>query len=283
MILIADSGSTKTEWVMLDQQRVVAECYTQGINPYFQSIEQIAAVIADELIPQLPATDVPLTTHVHYYGAGCSSEPKCEMVRIPLTQLFTRATIEVDHDLLAAARAACGTHKGIAAILGTGSNSCLFDGKNIIANQPSLGFILGDEGSGGHIGKELLKQFVYSELPSDLYQHFMREYMLTKEAILDNIYTKPMPNRYAASFARFAGKHIGHPHIQQLVTDVFHEFFKRHISSYTDYTSYPLSTIGSVAYIFKEQLQAVATQFNVTLQQTIQKPMEGLIHYHTQS
>lgn len=283
MILIADSGSTKTEWVLLEQQHIVAELYTQGINPYFQTVEQIATVIADELLPQLPATDAPLITHVYYYGAGCSSAPKCEMVRMPLVQTFINASIEVDHDLLAAARAACGTNKGIAAILGTGSNSCLFDGKNIVANQPSLGFILGDEGSGGHIGKELLKQFVYSELPADLYQLFIREYMLTKEVILDNIYTKPMPNRYAASFTRFAGKHIDHPHIRQLVMDVFTEFFKRHISSYPDYATYPLSTIGSVAYIFKAQLQDVATQFDVTLKQTIQKPMEGLIHYHTQA
>ncbi|MES2779345.1 MAG: hypothetical protein V4651_05545 [Bacteroidota bacterium] len=283
MILIADSGSTKTEWVLLEQQRVVAELYTQGINPYFQTVEQITTVITEELLPQLPITDAPLVTHLFYYGAGCSSPAKCDMVHLPLTQTFAKAIVEVDHDLLAAARAACGTNRGIAAILGTGSNSCLFDGKNIIANQPSLGFILGDEGSGGHIGKELLKQFVYSELPADLYELFIREYMLNKEIILDNIYTKPMPNRYAASFTRFAGKHISHPHIQQLVMDVFTEFFKRHISSYPDYTTYPLSTIGSVAYIFKAQLQTVARQFNVTLQQTIQKPMEGLIQYHTQA
>lgn len=283
MILIADSGSTKTEWVLLEQQRVVAELYTQGINPYFQSVEQIAAVITEELLPQLPITNAPLITNVFYYGAGCSSAAKCDMVREPLKQSFAHANIEVDHDLLAAARAACGTNKGIAAILGTGSNSCLFDGKNIVANQPSLGFILGDEGSGGHIGKELLKQFVYSELPADLYELFIREYMLNKEIILDNIYSKPMPNRYAASFTRFAGKHIGHPHVQQLVMDVFTEFFKRHISSYPDYTSYPLSAVGSVAHIFNAQLQAVAKRFNITLQQTIQKPMEGLIHYHTQA
>jgi glucosamine kinase len=283
MILIADSGSTKTEWVLLEQQRVVAELYTQGINPYFQTVEQITAVIAEELLPQLPATVAPLITNVYYYGAGCSSAPKCEMVHIPLAQTFTNATIEVDHDLLAAARAACGTNKGIAAILGTGSNSCLFDGKNIIANQPSLGFILGDEGSGGHIGKELLKQFVYSELPADLYELFIREYMLNKEIILDNIYSKPMPNRYAASFTRFAGKHIHHHHIQQLVMNCFREFFRRHISSYPDYSTYALSAVGSVSHIFNFQFLAVAKEFDIAVQQTIQKPMEGLIHYHTQA
>lgn len=283
MILIADSGSTKTEWVLLDQQRVVAELYTQGINPYFQTIEQISSVITEELLPQLPLTNAPLITNLFYYGAGCSSEAKCGMVREPLAQTFTQAIIEVDHDLLAAARAACGTQKGIAAILGTGSNSCLFDGKNIVANQPSLGFILGDEGSGGHIGKELLKQFVYSELPADLYELFMREYLLTKEVILDNIYKKPMPNRYAAAFTRFAGKHISHPHIQLLVMDCFREFFKRHISFYPDYTTYALSAVGSVSYIFSIQFVAVAKEFNITVQQTIQKPMEGLIRYHTQA
>ena len=283
MILIADSGSTKTEWVLLDQQGIVAELYTQGINPYFQSVEQIADVIKMELLPQLPISNIPFITELFYYGAGCSSPEKCDMIREPLTLTFTNAHIDVDHDLLAAARAACGTNKGIAAILGTGSNSCLFDGKNILANQPSLGFILGDEGSGGHIGKELLKQFVYSELPADLYSLFMREYLLTKEVILENIYKKPMPNRYAASFTRFAGKHINHPHIQQLVMDSFTEFFKRHISSYPEYSTYTLSAIGSVAHIFNVQLATVANQFDITLQQTLQKPMEGLIHYHTQS
>ncbi|MES2558456.1 MAG: N-acetylglucosamine kinase [Bacteroidota bacterium] len=283
MILIADSGSTKTEWVLLEQQHVVAELYTQGLNPYFQTIEQVAAVISEELMPQLPAVKAPLITDVFYYGAGCSSTDKCEMIRVPLVQTFTKATVTVEHDLLAAARAACGTNKGIAAILGTGSNSCLFDGKDILANQPSLGFILGDEGSGGHIGKELLKQFVYSELPADVYELFLREYMLNKEIILEHVYKKPMPNRYAASFARFAGKHIAHPHIQQLVMDCFREFFKRHISSYPEYTSYTLSAVGSIAYIFSIQLEAVAREFAIPVKHIIQKPMEGLIHYHTQA
>jgi N-acetylglucosamine kinase-like BadF-type ATPase len=283
MILIADSGSTKTEWIVLDKQQVLAELYTQGINPYFQTIEQITAVVSDELVPQLPANHLPLITHIFYYGAGCSSPEKCDMVYQSLSHPFSKAQIEVDHDLLAAARAACGTHQGIAAILGTGSNSCLFDGQNILANQPSLGFILGDEGSGGHIGKELLKQFVYSELPADLYELFIREYMLNKETILEHIYKKPMPNRYAASFTRFVGKHIAHPHMQQLVMDSFTEFFKRHITSYPDYQTYSLSAVGSVAFIFSEQLQTVANKYSVRIERIIQKPMEGLIHYHTQA
>lgn len=283
MILIADSGSTKTEWVLLDKQQVLAELYTQGINPYFQTVDQIASIVTDELLPQLPASHISLITHVFYYGAGCSSTEKCAMVHHPLTHTFSKAQVEVDHDLLAAARAACGTQNGIAAILGTGSNSCLFDGKNIMANQPSLGFILGDEGSGGHIGKELLKQYVYSELPADLYELFIREYMLTKEIILENIYKKPMPNRYAASFTRFVGKHIAHPHMQQLVLDSFTEFFRRHIASYPDYQTYSLSAVGSVAFIFNEQLQTVANNHSVRIERIIQKPMEGLIHYHTQA
>ena len=283
MILIADSGSTKTEWILLNQKEVVAELYTQGINPYFQTVEQIAAVFSGELIPELPAIHIPTISAVFYYGAGCSSIEKCAMVKQPLTQIFKNAHVEVDHDLLAAARAACGTQTGIAAILGTGSNSCLFDGKVIVANQPSLGFIMGDEGSGGHIGKELLKQYVYSELPADLYELFIREYMLTKEIILEHIYKKPMPNRYAASFTRFVGKHIAHPHMQQLVIDSFTEFFKRHIASYPNYQTYSLSAVGSVASIFSEQLQAVANQYSIRIQHIIQKPMEGLIHYHTQS
>jgi glucosamine kinase len=157
----------------------------------------------------------------------------------------------------------------------------LFDGKEIIANQPSLGFILGDEGSGGYIGKELLKQFMYHELPQNLHTAFAQTYQLDKDQILHKVYKEPMPNAFAASFTPFVAKHINEPSMQQLVLDTFDLFFKRHISSYSHYTSYPISVIGSVGFVFEAQLQEIAARYQTTIRTYIQKPMDGLIHFHS--
>lgn len=282
MILIADSGSTKTEWALVSNNQIIAQLYTQGINPYFQSEVQIATIINDELIPKLPLDAVASIKHIFYYGAGCSSIAKCDIVQQPLHKIFKLASISVNHDLLAAARAACGNKPGIAIILGTGSNSCLFDGKNILSNQPSLGFILGDEGSGGYIGKELLKQFLYGELTPELALLFLKHYTVTKDIVLDNIYKQPLPNRYAASFVPFVANHIGEEQMQQLVKNSFNVFFKRHISSYPNYTSYSLSAVGSVAFVFKKILLEVAAKYSLSVDTVIQNPMEGLLNYHKQ-
>jgi glucosamine kinase len=283
MILIADSGSTKTEWVLLHNGAVAAEVYTQGINPYFQDQTQVSQIIRGELLTALDAAGTHPVSQVFYYGAGCSAPDKCAVIRQPLEEAFRQASVKVDHDLLAAARAACGDREGIAAILGTGSNSCLFDGTTILANQPSLGFIMGDEGSGGYIGKELLKQFLYGELDQQLHQAFYDKHQLTKEIVLDHIYKQPMPNRYAASFVPFVAEHIGHPQMEELVTGAFAVFFGRHISSYDSFQRYPLSAVGSVAAVFSEQLKKAAHMYAVNIQQILRKPMEGLIRYHLQT
>jgi glucosamine kinase len=283
MILIADSGSTKTEWVLLNNRQTVAEVYTQGINPYFQDEAQIATIIQQELLPYFASINLAEVKNIFYYGAGCSTPEKCASVQYPLEQSFQHAAVKVDHDLLAAARAACGAEKGIAAILGTGSNSCLFDGTTILANQPSLGFIMGDEGSGGYIGKELLKQFLYHELDPTLHTTFLQLHSLTKEIVLEHVYKKTMPNRYAASFVPFVAQHIHHPQMQELVKDAFDAFFGRHIASYETFQSHPLSAVGSIAFVFKNQLEEVAKKYAVTINKIIQKPMEGLISYHLQT
>jgi glucosamine kinase len=282
MILIADSGSTKTEWVLLSGKQTVLEVSTRGINPYFLSVDEIASIFKDELLSKFDQVNIADIKNVFYYGAGCSSIEKNAMISEPLTGFFVNATVDVTHDLLAAARAACGAEEGIAVILGTGSNTCLFDGKNIVANQPSLGFILGDEGSGGYIGKELLKQFLYGELPIELHNEFDKQYEITKEIILNKIYKEPMPNTYAASFTKFVAKHIEHTAMQQLVLGAFDEFFKRHISSYKNFTQYPISVIGSIAHVFEKQLKQTAANYGTGIHRIIQKPMEGLISYHTE-
>jgi glucosamine kinase len=281
MILIADSGSTKTEWVLLHHNQVVCTAHTQGINPYFQNSTQIEDILRQELLPSLVPHQPEQITQVFYYGAGCSAPDPIATVTSPLRNFFPKATLEVQHDLLAAARAACGNQPGIAAILGTGSNSCLFDGNQITANQPSLGFMLGDEGSGGYIGKQLLRKFLYRELAPDLHEAFASEYELTKEIILDNIYKKPMPNRYAASFTRFAGNHIAHEQIRELVVQSFTDFFRHHITSYVQFETYPLCAVGSVAIAFEAQLREVCASYHMPLKQIIKQPMDGLISYHT--
>ncbi len=280
MILIADSGSTKTEWVLLDGKTILTQISTAGINPYFLSVEQISRILDEQLKPGL-TIHIQAVTEVHYYGTGCSSPEKCSLVHQPLQYIFTNATVEVEHDLIGAARAACGNNEGIAVILGTGSNSCLFDGKEILANHPSLGFILGDEGSGGYIGKELLKQFMYKELPAELHQAFDERYALTKEIILHQIYKEPAPNAYAASFTAFVADHIQTEAMQQLVLDAFDVFFKRHLSTYPNFTHYPISVVGSIGFIFEQQLREIASRYHTTIFQLVRKPIEGLITFHT--
>jgi N-acetylglucosamine kinase-like BadF-type ATPase len=281
MILIADSGSTKTEWVLLHHNQVICKAHTQGINPYFQNSAQIEDILSLELLPALLPHQPQQVTQVFYYGAGCSAPEPVATVAKPLHNFFGSASIEVEHDLLAAARAACGNQPGIAAILGTGSNSCLFDGTHITANQPSLGFMLGDEGSGGYIGKQLLRLFLYRELTPELYEAFATEYELTKEVVLENIYKKPMPNRYAASFTRFVGKHIDHPQMHALVIQSFTDFFRHHITSYPNYQAYALSAVGSVAVVFETQLREVCDSYGIQLKHVIKQPIDGLISFHT--
>ncbi|MFI5222385.1 MAG: hypothetical protein ACHQK8_08675 [Bacteroidia bacterium] len=280
MIIIADSGSTKTEWVILNYGKIISEVLTQGINPYFQDEKEIERIFHKELIPQLDFHLPNSHLELFYYGAGCSSPEKCAMVERPLKKIFANAQVSVEHDLLAAARALCGKEKGIAAILGTGSNSCLFDGEKIIANNPSLGFMLGDEGSGGHMGKELLKMFVYGELDSDIKKDFDETFHLTKEIILDTVYHKPNPNRYCASFMPFVGKHISEPQMAAMVRNSFVEFFKRHITKYGNFRSLPFSCVGTVALIFHDQLTEAADQFKVNIHKVLKNPMEGLVHFH---
>jgi N-acetylglucosamine kinase-like BadF-type ATPase len=280
MNLIADSGSTKTEWVVTDKETRVGEVFTQGINPYFQDEADILNILRQELIPHLGGILPEAEFNLYFYGAGVSTHTKVDLVTAALKQVFPHATIVVEHDLLAAARALCGKEKGIACILGTGSNSCLFDGKEIIANNPSLGFIMGDEGSGGHIGKELLKMFMYHELEPTLRAAFIEAYNTDKEAILNEVYHKPLPNRYCASFMHFVGDHKDHPQMRGIVNDSMNEFFKRHVTKYAGYRQLPFHCLGSVGLIFKDVLEEVAAGYGVKVQRVLREPMEGLISFH---
>ena len=280
MILIADSGSTKTDWRLIDSENKIHQFSTQGFNPYFQSLEEISAEIKTKLVPICSINlGAPLT--IFYYGAGCSSTNKKEIIKCALLQNFPQAIIEVEHDLLAAARAVCGKNKGIATILGTGSNTCYYDGEKIVQNIDSLGFILGDEGSGAHIGKTFMSAYLNKELPQELSLRFQERFSLSKEIILENIYKKPMPNRYLASFSQFIFQQQKEQVVFDLVADCFRQFFDKHICKYPMHKQVKISCVGSVAFYYSNVLRLVAEEKGLVIDRILESPIAGLLLYHT--
>ncbi|AKD02495.1 hypothetical protein POKO110462_12290 [Pontibacter korlensis] len=277
MILIADSGSTKTDWRLLTSDSVLGQAQTAGFNPMYQEADEIYQEVHDVLLPQLGA-NVP--TAIYYYGAGCSTPDRNKRVENALRRVFPDALIDIDHDLLGAARAICGREPGIACILGTGSNTCLYNGTDIIDNVPSLGFLLGDEGSGAFMGKLLIKAFMYRELPEELATPLKNTYNLNKDTILEALYGSSMPSRYVASFAKFMHDKQKHPIIRDMIYENFSEFFERHVLKYDGHESLPVNFVGSVAFHFSDILKQVAKKYGLCVETIIKSPIEGLILYH---
>ena len=280
MILIADSGSTKTDWRLIDEENKIHQFKTTGINPYFHSSESITEALTKELLPNIKFEIRNLKFELFFYGAGCSSDEKCNIVKRGLQSCFSKPIIEVEHDLLAAARALCGHDKGIAAILGTGSNSCYYNGKDIIENVVSLGYVLGDEGSGAYMGKKLIQYYLYKELPEDLDKIFFEKYKLTKDEVLENVYKKPNPNRYLASFSPFLQHNLSHHFIAKLVYDSFSDFFEHHICKYAEHKQVKMHCTGSVGFYFANILRQVATDRAVAIDKITESPIAGLTLYH---
>ncbi len=279
MKLIADSGSTKTEWRFAGGDEKFPAVITSGINPYFHDAPEIARVVREELLPVAGEKQI---RDIYFYGAGCSSEAMRSIVKKGLADCFPHAGITISHDLLAAARALCGRERGIAAILGTGSNSCLFDGEKIIDNVPSLGFILGDEGSGAYLGKKLLCHFLYRELPPPIHRDFTAASGLTNEKVLEMIYRKKNPNKYLASFSPFIREHISDPFMEKMVADSFTEFFRRHIFKYDNYGAESLHVVGSVGFHYREILLKAASASGIRAGKIMKSPMEGLVEFHSE-
>ncbi len=280
MILIADSGSTKTDWRLIDDNKNIHQFATQGINPYFTSSDEISLIIQNELLSQIqfPLVDTPLS--VFFYGAGCGSDSKKEIVRIALLKNFHRAFVEVYSDMLGAARSLCGANPGIAAILGTGANTCYYDGNNIIESTPSLGYVLGDEGSGAHIGKTFVQAFLNKEMPEALSNRFYERFNLSKEEMLDAIYKQPNPNRFLASFSKFIYQNLKEQFVVDLVANCFGQFFDKHICKYSKHKEVKLSCVGSVAFYYSNILRAVAANKGVNIETIIETPIAGLTLYH---
>lgn len=276
--LIADSGSTKTEWLLIEKHgEKIISVSTSGINPFYHDTNVIHQAIQKELLPALTNYSV---NKIFFYGAGCSQPDKIDIVYTALKKSFPASSIIVAHDLLAAARALCGHSPGIACILGTGSNSCLYDGKHIIDNIPSLGFMLGDEASGAYFGKKLLQAFFYRDLPSDLLKRFEAMYQLQKEDILHRVYTQPNPNRFVASFMPFISDHQHHHFFKKVLYDGFCEFIDKFLLKYEGHSQLPIHFVGSVAWYNRYVLTEALKARGLHLGKIIQKPMEDLAAYH---
>lgn len=274
--LIADSGSTKCEWCLLNNGKKKT-IITQGISPYFLSTEQIIELLQKELMPKLKNVVI---DEVYYYGTGLSNTNNIKSVKTALKKLFTVAKIDVNHDLLAAARALCGDKKGIACILGTGSNSCYYNGKKIVKNSPGLGYVLGDEGSGAYLGKKVIQYYLYNTFDEDLMNRFNKQFNTNKTEILESVYKKPLANRYLATFAKFLADNRGHFMVENIIEDCLNDFFFTHLNKYSESWTSPIHFVGSVAFGFKDVLQDLCNSYELELGKVLKKPMEGLINYH---
>ena len=279
MILIADCGSTKIDWCLIENGKVAKQVFTSGINALLMSEEQIRQTIADELVPEIKEYEI---DSVYYYGAGCLFDDICANVRRAIAANIPSAkTIEVDTDLLAAARALCGKNPGIACIMGTGSNSCYYDGVKIVDNVSPLGYILGDEGSGAVLGKLLVGDVLKNQLPAALCEKFLKKYDLDRQKIIEGVYKKPAANRFLASLSPFLLENIEEPAVHRLVLNAFKAFFVRNIENYEGYKTMPVSFVGSVAYYYRDVLEEAASSLGIKIGTVIKSPMEGLIKYHS--
>lgn len=276
VILIADSGSSKTEWCYIygNQKTKIT---TVGLSPYFLNAEQIKEVIAAKVLPK---TKNAAPTEIYFYGTGCSNLENVKEVKKAFKFVFPNAKTTVNHDLMGAAKALCGDEKGIACILGTGSNSCFYNGKKIVKNSPGLGYVLGDEGSGAYLGKKVLQYFLYKTFDEDLMDRFNSKYNLTASNILDAVYKQPLPNKYLAGFTLFLVENRGHFMIENIIEDGFNDFFFNHIYKYRESWILPINFVGSVAFGFKDVLADLCHSYELQLGKVIKNPMEGLIKYH---
>lgn len=274
MILLAESGSTKTEWCLVDGDKMVEHYLTDGINPFFQTRKEISHIIRLNLPPVFLKTKLEAA---YFYGAGCSSVEKKSIVKASLESHFkTPSTIE--SDLLGAARSLFKDQAGIACILGTGSNSCFYDGTEIVQNVKSLGYILGDEGSGASMGKAFLSDCLKNIAPKELIALFYEKYKIDEDEVLNYVYQKPFPNRLLSVLSFFLSEHMEHPYVLNLVYSNLKSFFERCVLQYD--CSYPVRFVGTVANMYSDLLLQIADELDVHIDTIIENPIQGLIEYH---
>lgn len=274
MILIADSGSTKTDWKLIEKGEVKASYETIGFNPYIIS--------SDAVLEELNQSDLKVIDNeveeVHLYAAGCSTKANQELLQVTLAKFFKNAKVNVNHDLMAAARATCFNNEGMVAILGTGSNSCLYNGSEVIENVRALGYVLGDYGSGADIGKAFLQKVFAKEFNEGLQYKFDNQIQINE--VLDAVYKKPLPNRYLASFNKIVAENISEKEVEELVKSRLILFFEYNICKYSNFSQYPLHIVGSIGVVYKHIIEAIAKDYGLKLGEVIQKPIDNLVSYH---
>lgn len=275
-ILIADSGSTKCEWCLLDNGKK-KKVITKGISPYFLNGNEIVALLQKELLIKLKQNTI---EKIFFYGTGLKDNNNKRILHTSLQKIFTNAYIEVQTDLLGAARALCKDEKGIACILGTGCNSCYYNGKKVIKNSPGLGYVLGDEGSGAYLGKKVLQHYLYNTFDEELMFAFDKKYNINADEILNHIYKRSQPNRYLASFAIFLAENRNHYMIENIIEDGLNDFFFTHLRKYHQSWLYPIHFTGSIAYGFKDVIASLCNSYEMELGNVIKQPIDGLIEYH---
>lgn len=276
MILIADSGSTKTHWVLMNKTgEIKQEKVTSGINPFLLTEKEIREQLDREMNDFDKAV-----SKIYFYGAGCIGE-KQKLMQNLLSDFFQIETIEVYSDLFAVAHSLCQKEEGIACILGTGSNSCYYDGKQVVQQTPSLGFILGDEGSGSYLGKRLISDWLKGQLSEKLSEAFQEKHQLTQSQVLEQVYRQPFPNRFLAGFTVFLRENIHYPEVESLIAESFRQFIRRNLLQYPKVKELPIHFTGSIAWIFQDILKDVLIEEELQLGKILRQPMEGLIEHHS--
>jgi glucosamine kinase len=278
MILIADSGASKSDWILVDQNGEHLGFQLVGLNPFYLTPEETRTILLKELTPFIEAKKI---EKLFFYGAGCASPYKCMMLEETFSTLFKNAEIIIKSDLLGSARALFGNKAGIACILGTGSNSCYYNGEKIIQSAVSLGYLFGDEGSGAHMGKQFIKDYMMGTLPEKLNESFQKNYSYTRDNILEAVYNLPSPNRFLASFCEFFADHLSSStYVLNLVSNSFREFFVNYIEKYPGHKELPVGFTGSIAYYFEPVLRQVAKEHEITIEKIIQSPVKMLAEFH---
>lgn len=276
MKLIAESGSTRTEWALVEDNHLVQRVFTEGLNPFFQTKREISRSVRLELPESFFKKKL---DQVYYYGAGCSSYEKKNVLGASLVAQF-KTPIQVESDLLAAARGLFKCEAGIACILGTGSNSCFYDGKIIVKNVKAAGYILGDEGSGAVLGKLFLADLLKGLAPKELANEFHEKFRISVNDVMESVYNLPFPNRFLGTIAYFLGDYMDNEYVYNLLTNNLRSFFNRNVCQY-DYINYPIRFVGSLAYAYPDILQEVAQEFGVEIDVIEETPMNGLIEFHS--
>ncbi|NQX40444.1 BadF-type ATPase [Pedobacter steynii] len=275
MILVADSGSSKTDWMGYSPEETISFS-TQGINPYFLNAHDIFKLFSKKKEIAAYAEKV---KEIYFFGAGCSSPDKVEVISNGISSFFTQAYVSVEHDLIGSAYATCGDQKGLTCILGTGSNISYYDGKNVHSGSHGLGYVLGDEGSGTFFGRKLITSYLYGNMPAELSVIFAQNYQIDKETVVTNLYQKPSPNTYLASISRFMAEHTDHPFILNILREGFQEFVDTNIKDYANYKSLDCHFVGSIAFYYRDVLREVCLNNQVKVGKIYQKPIEGIYNY----